>query len=518
MNKEKNISCLVILDGFGYPTDLKRSAILPENTKNIRGLAKKYTWTLIGASEGAVGLPKGQTGTSEVGHLTIGTGRITKQPLVRINDEIKNKSFFNNPVFMQAMKNAKKKGRSLHLMGIPTDGGVHGHINHMFALLDLAKQQGVKNVFIHFFTDGRDVPPKSAKKYITKVEKYTRELGVGKIATVTGRFYSLDRDNNWDRVEHAYNAMVYAKGVTSVSATDAVQLAYTRGETDEFISPTVVLEDGRPVATIKKGDSIISFNYRADREKQLAYAFDDTNKLSFGSKDLQLTFVCMCEYDKMLKNYLIAYPPVEYTNGLSEYLSKQGYKQLKVAETEKFPYVGVVFNAGRKEEFPHETRIIIPSEKMQTYISYPQMGAREVARRAVEGILSQKYDVVVINFANPDMVGHSGDIDAAKKAIQIVDMCVKQVIDAVLKVGGNAIVTADHGNSDIMMYEDGSPHTSHTVAKVPFIVVDKRFIGAKLKTNGTLADIAPTLLDMIGLEKPVEMTGNSLLPKTKNRK
>lgn len=501
------------MDGFGYPRDLKRSAVTSSNTKFLQSLSKKYPTTLLHASELAVGLPKGQAGTSEVGHLTIGTGRLNKQDLVMINDEIKTGSFFKNEALLEAMKNAKKKGSALHLMGIPTDGGVHGHIDHLFALIKMAKENEVKNVYIHFFADGRDVPPKSAKKYITKIENYCSKLGCGKIANVIGRVYALDRDNNWDRVELAYDCMVRGKGFVAASAQEAVKMAYGRGETDEFIMPTTIVEDGKPVALVKSGDSVISYNYRSDRERQLAYVFDKDNTLAYTDKKLKLVFVCMCEYDKNLKNCLVAYKKQPLKNILSEILSERGYKQLKLAETEKFAYITFAFNDGRMDPYPNEDRSLVTSEKLKIYSGKPEMSAREVCEKTVQCIESGKYDVMVVNFANCDMVGHSGDMAAAKIAVKVVDECVKKVVTAINKVGGQAIVTADHGNADEMKYPDGSPNTSHSTALVPCIVISDKYMGSKLRKKGTLADIAPTLLDMIGEKKPSEMTGKSLIVK-----
>jgi len=511
---DKKTTCLIIMDGFGYPRELKRSAITKSNTKFLQSLAMKYPATLIHASEGFVGLPKGQSGTSEVGHLTIGTGRINKQKLVMINDDIKSGVLFKNPSLVRAMENAKTKGKALHLLGIPTDGGVHGHINHLFALLKMAKENNVRDVYIHFFADGRDVPPKSAKKYVTKVENYCKNIGVGKIANVIGRFYALDRDKNWDRVEKAYDCIVRGKGFTASSAQKAVDMAYGRGETDEFILPTVVTTD-KPIV-IKGGDSIISYNYRADRERQLAYVFDPDNDLTYTDKKLKTVFVCMCEYDKTLKNCLVAYKEKGLKNILSEYISEKGLSQLKLAETEKFAYITYAFNNWRVDPYPNEERILIPSKKLKLYSENPEMGAYQIAEKAIEGIESGKYDAVILNFANCDMVGHSGDMSATKIAVKTVDECVKKVVEAVEIIGGNAIITADHGNADEMVYPDGGKNTSHTTALVPFMLAGKEFIGRELRKKGTLADIAPTILDVMGLEKPVEMTGNSLLYKTKH--
>ena len=509
--KTDRLKCLIIMDGFGKPENPSVSAITKENTKFIQKLSEKYPSMLLNASEDSVGLPEGQTGTSDVGHLTIGTGRVKYQPLVEINRAIKNGEFFNNGQLMWAINNAKKEGRSLHLMGIPTDGGVHGHIEHLKALIKMCAENGLKdNVFIHYFTDGRDAPVKSACTYLDDFEKTMQEYGCGKVATIIGRVYALDRDNNWDRVGLAYNAMVFGDGIKERDCREAIQNAYSRGETDEFIMPIVMTdEDGKPVGLVKKGDSVISYNYRADREKQLARAFDDGNDLNFGTKDLELSFVCMTNYDESLDFCRVAFPPKKMTNILSEILSERGYRQLKVAETEKYPYVTFAFNDGRLEEYEGEDRVLINSVKMKSYAGKPEMSAYEVAEATVQGIEKNIYDVVVVNFANCDMVGHSGDIEATKKAVQVVDECVEKVVNAVLKQDGVVLLTADHGNADCMILKDGSPCTAHTKALVPFFIIDEKR-SYKLKESGTLADVAPTLLKLLGEEVPAEMTGSAL--------
>lgn len=509
---KKQLTMLVIMDGLGYPEDLSRSAVLKENTTHLQQLAAKYPTTLLHASQNAVGLPDGQPGTSDVGHLTIGTGRVIHQPLVKINNEIANGDFFKNQVLLDAMENAKQEGKSLHLMGLPSDGGVHGHIDHLLALLELAKHKGVKNVYLHIFTDGRDTPPKSANVYIEKIEKELKRLDIGKIVTVIGRLYALDRDNNWDRVELAYNAMVKGQGFVASTASNAVKMAYERGETDEFIMPTVINTENE-IIMIKAGDSVISYNYRADRERQLAYAFDWDNDLEFSDKTLITHFVCMTNYDKTLKNCRVVYPAVKQKNILSEVISNRGYTQLKVAETEKYAYVTFAFNDGKLDTYLNEDRWLVASEKLKTYVNKPEMSAYEVSKKVVEGIESNKYDVIIANFANCDMVGHSGDMEATKKAVAVVDECVGQVVKALLKVQGRAIITADHGNADIMKYKDGSVHTAHTTSLVPCIIVDDSLIGAKLKKDGNLTDIAPTLLHLMGEKVPAEMTGKSLILK-----
>ena len=509
--KTDRLKCLIIMDGFGKPENPEVSAIRKDNTKFLQSVAKKYPSMLLSASEEDVGLPQGQTGTSDVGHLTIGTGRVKYQPLVEINRAIKSGEFFKNKELLWAIENAKKTGRSLHLMGIPTDGGVHGHIEHLKTLIKMCAENGLKdNVYIHYFTDGRDTPVKSATRYLKQIEDAIEKYGCGKIATIIGRVYALDRDKNWDRVELAYNAMVFGDGVKEQDCNVAIKNAYAKGETDEFIMPIVMTDSqGEPVGVVKKYDSVISYNYRADREKQLARAFDDGNDLYFGTKDLKLSFVCMTNYDESLDFCKVAFPPKKMKNILSEILSKKGYRQLKVAETEKYPYVTFAFNDGRLEEYENEDRVLINSVKMKSYAGKPEMSAYEVAAATIDGINKKEYDVVVVNFANCDMVGHSGDMNAARKAVEVVDECVKNVVEAVLAQNGVVLLTADHGNADCMILEDGSPCSAHTKAKVPFFLIDNQKT-YQLKQSGTLADIAPTLLKLLGEKVPEEMTGKPL--------
>lgn len=497
------------MDGFGKPKDSTRSAVLKDNTKYLQYLYNNYPNGLLNASEESVGLPMGQTGTSDVGHLTIGTGRVVYQPLVRINKDILSGGFYNNPAIIEAINNAKNNNKALHLLGIPTDGGVHGHIDHLLKLIELASKHNLKKVYIHYFTDGRDTPPKSALKYYDIIQSKIDECGCGEIASVVGRFYALDRDNNWDRVQKAYDLLTLGKGEQSTNLKQSIQDAYNNGQTDEFITPIVKVKNGKPVATISKGDSVIIYNYRADRERQLALAFSDYNNLDF-TKKLGLTLVCFTEYDKDLKGVLVAYETLTHNNILSQVLSERGYNQLKIAETEKFAYITFAFNAGRNEPYPSEDRRLVASEKMKLYSAKPEMGAREIADIAVEGINSKKYDCIILNFANCDMVGHSGDKQAAHTAVAVVDECVQKVVEATLKVGGEAIVTADHGNADIMQYEDGTPHTAHTINLVPVFLVGKRFYKKQLNITGTLADIAPTYLKLLGEEIPTDMTGSPL--------
>lgn len=506
--KAKNTKVLIIMDGFGRPLDASRSAVLKYNTQYLQYLQKHYPNGLLNASEESVGLPMGQTGTSDVGHLTIGTGRVTYQPLVRINKDIQSGKFFTNPAILKAIDNAKN-GKALHLLGIPSDGGVHSHIDHLLALLDLCKQHKLKKVYIHFFADGRDVPPKSVQKYIDIVQEKINQTKVGEIVNVVGRLYALDRDKNWDRVEIAYNMMTKGEGTKTTNIKSAIEKAYESGQTDEFLLPIVKIDKKGNAKTIQPGDSVIIYNYRADRERQLAYALSDENNLPY-TKKMGLTICCMTEYDEDLKTVDVAYPPVQQTNMLSQVLSDRGYRQLKIAETEKYAYVTFAFNGGLNEPFKNEDRSLVASEKLKMYNSKPEMGAREIAQRAVDAIKSKKYDCVIMNFANCDMVGHSGDKKAAEIAVGVVDECVEKVTKATLDMGGELIITADHGNSDIMQYPDGSPHTSHTINLVPVFIVGKQFENKHFNISGSLADIAPTYLKLLGESVPEEMTGKPL--------
>ena len=510
MIKDKLV-CLVIMDGFGIPTNEAVSAITKENTKNLQNLAKNYPTTKLEASEGAVGLPDGQMGTSEVGHLTMGIGRVVYQPIVEINRAIKSGEFFSNAVLRGAMEKAKRTNSAVHLLGIATDGGIHSHISHVFALMELAKQVGIEKLYIHNFTDGRDTPPKSALTYLEQINKKISSLGIGKVASVIGRFYALDRDKNYDRVEKAYNAMVRGEGEHFESALDAINYSYSQNLTDEFIIPSVICENGEPVGKIKSGDVVISYNFRTDRGKQLAQVFNPEFDLNYIDKSLNVTLVTMTEYDESFTHTLVAFPPRKNNEILSEVLADRGYSQLKVAETEKFAHVTFFFNNGKNELYKNEERILVNSIKMPSYASKPEMSANEVANKTIEGINSGKFNVVVVNFANPDMVGHSGDKEATKKAIGVVDYEVQRVVDAVLKNNGTVLLTADHGNADIMKYTDGSPCSSHTTALVPFFLIGDYAKGKELRDGGSLADVAPTLLDVLGEQKPSEMSGKSLI-------
>lgn len=504
---KKKLTTLIIMDGFGIPTDLNRSGITLENTPNLRELKEKFSYSVLRASEEYVGLPKGQAGTSEVGHMTIGSGRVTYQPLVRINKDIESGEFFKNKVLNEAIDGAKNNNKNLHLIGMASDGGIHSHINHLFAILDLCKQKNFSNVYIHFIGDGRDTPPKSIKKYLKQVEDYTQKNKVGKLATIVGRFYALDRDRNWDRNKVAYDMWVLGEGTKSDNWEKSIDNAYNNGETDEFIKPIVLTNNSKPITKIEEGDYVISYNFRADRERQLAYVMVEDNDLDF-VKPLNLNFITMTEYDENFKKVKVAYKTETSTELLSEVLSKNNLKQVKVAETEKYAHLTFFFNSGKQDTYEGEDRILIASEKMASYAKKPEMSAEKITERVLEVI--DKYDFIAINFANCDMVGHSGVKESARIATKVVDECVKKVVDAVLFRGGQGIITADHGNADIMEYEDGSPHTAHTTAIVPFILFDSDNPKKTLREEGTLADIAPTILKMLEIDVPSEMTGTPM--------
>ena len=509
--KNNKLVCLVIMDGFGVPVDENRSGITRDNTKNLQKLAEIYPCTTLEASEGAVGLPDGQMGTSEVGHLTMGIGRVVYQPIVEINKAIADGTFYKNEILVSNMKYAKNNDKAVHLLGLPTDGGIHSHIAHLEALIKLASEVGVKKVFIHYFTDGRDTPPKSAKTYLKQIDQMTTKYGVGQVATVIGRFYALDRDKNYDRVEKAYLAMVKGEGVKFESAEDSIDEAYSRGETDEFIAPSVITSAGEPIGLISSGDVVISYNFRTDREKELAQVFNPEFNLPYIDKGLKIKLITMTEYDDSFTHTSVAFPPKKNNQILSEVLSDRGYSQVKIAETEKFAHVTFFFNNGKNETYKNEKRVLINSVKMQSYASKPEMSAHDVADATIDAIKSGEYEIVVVNFANPDMVGHSGNKEATRKAIAVVDEEVQRVVDAVLDKNGIMLLTADHGNADIMEYEDGSPCSSHTTAPVPFMLIGEQTKTNKLREGGSLADIAPTILDLLGEEKPIEMNGKSLI-------
>ena len=508
----KKITALIILDGFGERAEADGNAVLAAKTPNIDALKKQYPWTTFGASGLSVGLPDGQMGNSEVGHLNIGAGRIVYQELTRITKAIGDGDFFEKKEFLDAISNAKQKGAALHLMGLLSDGGVHSHIDHLFALVELAKRQGMEKVFIHCFMDGRDVPPESGKGYMQQLCAKLDELGVGKVATVMGRYYAMDRDNRWERVQKAYEAMVEGKGEQNDCPVAAMQASYDAGVTDEFVLPTVIVQDGAPVAKISQGDSVIFFNFRPDRAREITRTFVDPEFTGFAREYFPVYYVCMTQYDKTFPNVHVAYRPQVLNNTLGEYLAKNGKKQFRIAETEKYAHVTFFFNGGVEQPNEGEDRFLIPSPKVATYDLQPEMSAYGVAEKACEMIRSGEYDVMILNFANPDMVGHTGVMEAAVKACEAVDECLGKVIEAILEVGGEAIVTADHGNSEMMIDpKTKGPFTAHTTNPVPCILVSDSHKGAKLREGGILADLAPTLLQLMGLPKPEEMEGTSLI-------
>ena len=512
----KKMTALIIMDGFGERAETYGNAIKLAGTPNLDKLEAEYPHTVIGASGMDVGLPDGQMGNSEVGHLNIGAGRIVYQELTRITKSIQDSDFFKVPEFVDACQKAKKNGGKLHLMGLLSDGGVHSHITHLFALIDLAKQQGLDNVYVHCIMDGRDTPPSSGIEYVQQLQDYMDKVQFGKIATISGRFWAMDRDKRWDRIQKAYEAISCGVGDKADCPICAMKNSYKNEKTDEFVVPCVIQEDGKPVATVEAGDSMIFFNFRPDRTREITRAFIDANFSDFerlgGYKPV--TFVGMTRYDDTFTNIETAFKPVTLTNTMGEYLAANGKTQLRIAETEKYAHVTFFFNGGVEAPNPGEDRELIPSPKVTTYDLKPEMSAYEVTDKAVELIGSGKYDVMILNFANCDMVGHTGVLEAAEKAVKTVDACVDRVVKAVLATGGQVLITADHGNADMMIDPTtGEPFTAHTTNQVPFILVDPSRKDAKLREGGRLADLVPTMLELMGLPKPAEMTGESLIAK-----
>ena len=498
---------LCIMDGFGNNPSDYGNAIHAAKKPNLDRLFAECPHTLIGASGMDVGLPDGQMGNSEVGHTNIGAGRIVYQELTRITKSIGDGDFFENEALTAAMDNAAQDGGALHLMGLLSDGGVHSHNTHLYGLLEMAKRKGVKEVFVHCFMDGRDVPPSSGKDYVEQLQAKMAELGVGRIATVMGRYYAMDRDNRWDRVEKAYSAMVYGEGEQNDSAVDAMAKSYADGVTDEFVVPTVIAGGAR----IKAGDSVIFFNFRPDRAREITRTLVDPEFKGFERKNglFPLTYVCFTQYDATMPGVLVAFHPQSLVNTFGEYISRLGKTQLRIAETEKYAHVTFFFNGGKEEPYAGEDRALIKSPKVATYDLKPEMSAYEVCDEMVRRIESGKYDVIVLNFANCDMVGHTGVFEAAVKAVEAVDECVGRIVKALEGCGGALLLTADHGNADKMYEPDGSPFTAHTTNPVPFLVYGVP--GAKLREGGRLADIAPTMLKVMGLPQPEEMTGVSII-------
>ena len=504
---------LIILDGFGVNPREEGNAIKAASKPNIDRLMKAYPNTVIHTSGMDVGLPKGQMGNSEVGHTNIGAGRIVYQELTRITKSIDDGDFFSKPEFIAAIDNCKKHGTKLHLYGLLSDGGVHSHNTHLYALIELAHKQGLKDVFVHCFFDGRDVPPDSAKTYVEELEAKLLEIGTGSIASVMGRYYAMDRDNRWERVKQAYDAMALAKGLEAPTAGQAVAESYAREEFDEFVKPTVILRDGKPVATIGSNDSVIFFNFRPDRAREITRTFTDPDFKGFERPlgFLPLTYVCMTQYDKTLPNVSVAFKPEGLTNTFGEYISRLGYKQLRIAETEKYAHVTFFFNGGVEAMYEGEDRALIPSPKVATYDLKPEMSAYEVTEEMLKRVNSKLYDVIVLNFANCDMVGHTGIMSAAVSAVETVDSCLGRIVPAILEQGGVVLITADHGNAEQMIdYDTGGPFTAHTTNVVPLMGIG---LGAVKLKEGRLADLAPTMLEILGLEKPAEMTGQSLIEK-----
>ena len=493
------------MDGFGLRQETEGNAIRAAATPRLDQFFREYAHTTLRASGLDVGLPDGQMGNSEVGHTNMGAGRVVFQDLPHISRDIESGEFFKNPAYLEAMSNCREWGSALHLMGLLSDGGVHSHITHLFALLKMAKEQGLEKVYVHCFLDGRDVPPSSGKSYVEQLQAEIQKLGVGQIATVMGRYYAMDRDKRWDRVQKAYDAIACGEGTFEADAAEAVQKSYDAGVTDEFVVPVVCVKN----AQVRDNDSIIFFNFRPDRAREISRCFvdEDFTDIQRRTGFLSVDFVCTTEYDATLPNVTVAYPHQKLVNTFGEYISKLGLTQLRIAETEKYAHVTFFFNGGVEEVFPGEDRCLIPSPKVATYDLQPEMSAYQVTEEAVKRIESGAYDVVILNFANCDMVGHTGVYDAACKAVSTVDECVNRVVEATSKMGGVSLITADHGNAERMSDANGEPFTAHTTNLVPFYIV-----GASVQLrDGRLADIAPTMLDLMGLEKPSEMDGKTLI-------
>ena len=502
----KTPTTLIIMDGFGLTEPGPGNAVANASTPNLDRIFRDCPGCKLSASGLDVGLPEGQMGNSEVGHTNMGAGRVVFQDLPHISRDIESGEFFQNPAYLEAMSNCREWGSALHLMGLLSDGGVHSHITHLFALLKMAKEQGLSKVYVHCFLDGRDVPPSSGKHYVEQLQAKIQQLGVGEIATVMGRYYAMDRDKRWDRVQRAYDAIACGEGPFEADAAEAVQKSYDAGVTDEFVEPVVCAKN----AQVRDNDSIIFFNFRPDRAREITRCFVDEDFTDVARKTgfLSVDFICTTEYDATLPNVTVAYPHQKLVNTFGEYISNLGLTQLRIAETEKYAHVTFFFNGGVEQVFPGEDRCLIPSPKVATYDLQPEMSAYQVTEEAVKRIESGAYDVIILNFANCDMVGHTGVYEAACKAVSTVDECVNRVVEATSKMGGISLITADHGNADRMLEDDGvTPYTAHTTNPVPFYIV-----GADVKLrDGKLADIAPTMLDLMGLEKPAEMDGETLI-------
>ena len=509
-----NRVALIILDGWGYSTAPEGNAILKAHTPNMDRFYREHPWALLDAAGEAVGLPPGQMGNSEVGHLDIGAGRIVYQELSRITQAIKTGLFFENPALREAMASAVRQGGSLHLMGLVSDGGVHSHLDHLVALVEMARREAVERVYIHAILDGRDTPPACARPYLERLIDLGDRLGCGRIATLCGRYYTMDRDRRWDRVEKAYRAYVFGEGLKAPGPLEALEQAYGRGETDEFVQPTVIHDSaGRPLTVIRSQDSVIFYNFRPDRARQISHALVDEHFTGFarGPAPPRPFFVSMTEYEKTLP-VKVAFPPEYLEKTLGETYDRQGLEQLRVAETEKYAHVTFFLNGGREKPFPGEERMLIPSPKVATYDLQPEMSAPELASYLLGVFEEQRYPLVVVNFANADMVGHTGDFAAAVKAVEAVDFSLGLIAAAALPRGWRIVICGDHGNAEQMLDESGTPHSAHTTNPVPFILLGES--GAVLRQRGILADIAPTVLELAGLPAPVEMTGRSMLERS----
>ncbi len=504
----KKTKAIIILDGLGESNKFQGNAVKKAKIEVLEKLKNEYPNTLIDASGFAVGLPDGQMGNSEVGHLNIGSGRVVYQDSVAITNSINDSSFFDNEAFVKAVNNCKKNNSALHIIGLLSDGGVHSKIEHCFACLDLAKRNNLQKVFVHCITDGRDVSPTSSKIYLSQLQNKINEIGIGQIATIIGRFYIMDRDNRWERVEKGYNLVVCGEGTKYNSFEDAIRDNYSKEITDEFILPSIIGDyDG-----INNKDSIIFFNYRTDRAREITRSiiFEDFNNFERKRELKDICYVCMTQYDASFTNCEIAFPPKQLKNTLGEYLSNKGLTQARIAETEKYAHVTFFFNGGVEIPNKNEERILVSSPKVETYDLQPEMSAYEVTEKALE-VLDKGIDVLILNYANCDMVGHTGSFEATIKAVQTVDECLGKVVDKIKEIGGSAIVTADHGNAETMEMEDGSVCTAHTTNLVPFILVSDEYKNCKLANDGRLCDVAPTLLQLLNLEQPSEMTGKSLI-------
>ena len=505
---DKKTTMLMILDGFGINEKDEGNAVKMANIPNIKRIMKQYPNTILHTSGLDVGLPEGQMGNSEVGHTNIGAGRIVYQELTRITKSIESGDFFSIPELVSAIENCKKNHSKLHIMGLLSDGGVHSHQRHLFALLELAKRKDFEDVYVHCFLDGRDTPPASAEGYLVELENKMAEKGVGKIATIMGRFYAMDRDKRWNRIEKAYDAMVKGEGEKAISVASAIENSYQKEVFDEFVVPTVICNNDKPVAKIEENDSVIFFNFRPDRAREITRAIVDENFDGFEREYFKTYFVTFTNYDETITNVSVAFKKDEIKNTFGEIISERGLTQLRIAETEKYAHVTFFFNGGQEKQYPGEDRILIPSPKVETYDMKPEMSALEVTEKVLEAIHSRKYDSIILNFANPDMVGHTGNVEAVIKALETLDGCVEKIVKAIEDEKGILLITADHGNCEQMIdYKTGEPHTAHTTNPVPLVLVGK---DAKLK-EGRLADLAPTMLDLMGIEKPEEMTGESLI-------